>query len=130
LLGKTYKVIIIPPTRHVCKAELRSVEARDNSSYHRSMSPFEILMLCCFGAAWPFSIIRSWRSRSTRGKSVGFLWIVLVGYVAGVLHKYYYHRDLVIYLYATNALMVGIDLALYFRNRSMEKRPLIQRSRS
>ena len=84
------------------------------------MSPFEILMLVCFGAAWPFSIMRSWRSRSTSGKSAVFLWIVLIGYVAGVLHKYYYHFDRVIFLYALNALMVGIDLALYFRNRILE----------
>ena len=33
------------------------------------------------------------------------------------LHKLIYHFDLVIYLYALNALMVSIDIILYLRNR-------------
>lgn len=81
------------------------------------MSIFEILMLICFGAAWPFSIYRSWKSRCTAGKSVVFLWIVFFGYLSGITHKVTYCLDNVVYLYALNALLVGIDLALYFRNR-------------
>ena len=27
------------------------------------MSPFEIIMLACFGAAWPASIYKSYKSR-------------------------------------------------------------------
>lgn len=86
------------------------------------MSHFEIIMLICFGAAWPFSIFRSWKSRSTKGKSLLFMLIVLCGYVAGVLHKIYFDNDLVIYLYALNFLMVSIDVVLYLRNRGIEKR--------
>jgi uncharacterized membrane protein YbjE (DUF340 family) len=86
------------------------------------MSHFEIIMLICFGAAWPFSIFRSWKSRSTKGKSLLFMLIVLCGYVAGVLHKIYFDNDLVIYLYALNFLMVSIDVVLYLRNRSLEKK--------
>ncbi len=86
------------------------------------MSHFEIIMLICFGAAWPFSIVRSWKSRSTRGKSLLFMLIVEVGYVAGILHKIYFHFDLVVYLYALNLLMVGIDVGLYIRNHFLEKK--------
>lgn len=81
------------------------------------MSVFEIIMLVCFGAAWPVSIWKSLRTREVGGKSLPFLLIILVGYAAGILHKLLYHYDLVIFLYALNAVMVSIDAALYLRNR-------------
>jgi hypothetical protein len=81
------------------------------------MSVFEIAMLVCFGAAWPVSIWKSLRTRQVAGKSFFFLVIVLVGYLAGILHKLIYQYDLVIYLYGLNALMVTLDIMLYLRNR-------------
>ena len=77
-------------------------------------------MLICFGAAWPFSIYRSYTSRSTGGKSVVFLYIILLGYVFGIAHKFYYYMDPVIYMYALNGLMVIVDIALYHRNARYE----------
>ena len=85
------------------------------------MSVFEILMLICFGAAWPFSIRKSWVSRSTHGKSVFFLFVVLVGYAMGVLNKLLVRFDGVVWLYAFNAVMVGADVVLWFRNRAIER---------
>ena len=32
------------------------------------MSIYEIIMLICFGAAWPFSIYKSLKSKSTKEK--------------------------------------------------------------
>jgi len=84
------------------------------------MSFFETIMLLCFGAAWPVSIYRSWRSRTNAGKSVAFLFIVFIGYVAGVTHKLLYSLDPVVALYALNGLMVATDLALYARNRRLD----------
>ncbi|MBN2240151.1 MAG: hypothetical protein JW712_10290 [Dehalococcoidales bacterium] len=84
------------------------------------MSIFEIIMLVCFGAAWPFSIYRSYHSRSNRGKSVIFLFIVLIGYYAGIIHKILNSLDPVIILYAINSVMVFIDIMLYFRNRQYD----------
>ncbi|MEA2077624.1 MAG: hypothetical protein U9O95_06355 [Candidatus Marinimicrobia bacterium] len=88
------------------------------------MSHFEIIMLICFGAAWPFSIYRSWVSRSTKGKSLLFMIIVMSGYIAGVFHKLFFDHDLVIYLYGLNFFMVALDVALYIRNRAGEKKNL------
>ena len=85
------------------------------------MSPFEAGMLICFGMAWPTSIIKSWRSQSTKGKSIFFLLIVLIGYASGILHKIFYNMDIVIIFYVLNFLMVAVDMALYFRNRRIEK---------
>ena len=81
------------------------------------MSVFEITMLVCFGAAWPVSIYKSAKTRQVAGKSLPFLVIIVIGYVAGILHKLIFHYDLVIFLYILNALMVGADIALYLRNR-------------
>ncbi len=85
------------------------------------MSVFEIVMLICFGAAWPFSIYRSLRSRTNAGKSLPFLYIVLLGYLAGILHKVFYSFDQVIFLYVFNSLMVGADILLYYRNNRLSR---------
>lgn len=82
------------------------------------MSPFEIIMLVCFGMAWPFSIYKSATTRQIGSKSLIFLIALLIGYAAGILHKIFYLFDLVIILYAVNGLMVSIDIALYLRNRA------------
>lgn len=79
-------------------------------------------MLLCFGAAWPFSIYRSWRSGTSAGKSIVFLYVIVAGYLAGIIHKVSHNFDAVTWLYALNALMVGIDIALYYRNFRAEKR--------
>ncbi len=81
------------------------------------MSIFEIIMLACFGAAWPFSIYKSWKTRQVAGKSLPFLLVLFVGYIAGILHKLFFRYDLVIFLYILNAAMVAADIALYLRNR-------------
>jgi hypothetical protein len=82
---------------------------------------FEATMMICFSVSWVFSLIRSARSRSTAGKSVAFLWIILVGYLAGIAHKLFVFRDWVLWLYTANGVMVVADLALYYRNRLDER---------
>jgi hypothetical protein len=83
------------------------------------MSLFEILMLLCFGAAWPVSLWKSWTSRTNGGKSVAFLFVVVAGYAAGIVHKLLNSRDAVTFLYALNMLMVSADIVLWFRNRRL-----------
>ena len=79
-------------------------------------SVFEIIMLVCFGLAWPFSIYKSWKSRVVGSKSFVFLAALFVGYVSGILHKIFYSPDPVIALYFLNGTMVAVDMALYVRN--------------
>ena len=85
-------------------------------------SLYEAVMLLCFGAAWPFAIVRSWRARTSKGKSVPFLFVILVGYAAGIMNKITLGQchDPVLGLYVLNVLMVGTDVALYFRNRRLD----------
>lgn len=73
-------------------------------------------MLICFGAAWPFSIWKSYTSRSNQGKSLKFMVIVEIGYTSGIIHKILYSYDIVLYLYALNFLLVLTDMMLYWRN--------------
>jgi hypothetical protein len=42
--------------------------------------------------------------------------IVLIGYMAGILHKIFFLSDAVIILYIINFAMVTIDILIYFRN--------------
>jgi hypothetical protein len=84
------------------------------------MSIFEVIMLVCFGAAWPLSIYKSYKSRKNSGKSVAFLFIIILGYISGIIHKLLYSFDLVIYLYLLNSIMVSVDIALYFRNKKLQ----------
>ncbi len=39
----------------------------------------EAVMMICFGLSWPASILKSWRARTSRGKSLVFLSMVAVG---------------------------------------------------
>lgn len=83
------------------------------------MSIFEVIMLFCFGFSWPFSIYKSWKSKQVGSKSLIFLILVIIGYIAGIIHKLLYSRDYVIILYGVNAMMVFIDMLLYFRNKRL-----------
>lgn len=86
------------------------------------MSIFELTMLVCFGISWPFSVYKSFKSRSTRGKSLVFLVAIWIGYVAGIAHKLIYSRDAVLWVYVFNLTMVSLDLCLFMVNRAAEKR--------
>lgn len=85
------------------------------------MSIFEAGMLICFGFAWPISLVKAYRSRSTGGKSWLFSAVVILGYILGITHKILHSRDIVMVLYVINMLMVTGDLLLWFRNRRIEK---------
>ena len=78
-------------------------------------------MLVCFGLSWPVNIYKSWTTRSTVGKSLGFLLIIEVGYICGMLNKVLVHYDWVFFLYLLNFLMVGADGCLYFRNKKLDR---------
>jgi len=87
------------------------------------MGVFEFLMLFCFGFSWPFSILKSFRSRSTKGKSLVFMLLVELGYVFGIIHKWLYNYNWVIWMYLVLFALVGADLCLYWRNWRIEHRP-------
>jgi len=85
------------------------------------MSIFETGMLVCFGAAWPLNIYKSYKSRTAAGKSILFQYAILLGYICGIIHKLLYSRDVVLYLYILNFVMVAADTVLYFRNKRLDR---------
>jgi hypothetical protein len=82
----------------------------------------ESAMLVSFGLAWPANILKTLRNRSTVGKSLAFLLIVLTGYVFGLSAKLIRgHFNYVTLLYAVNLLLVLADTILYFHYRRLER---------
>jgi hypothetical protein len=95
------------------------------------MNVFESIMLICFGFAWPISIYKSWVSKKTAGKSLLFLIVLQIGYVAGIFFKLteYWNNlkinpdetiSINLYLYILNFIMISIDELLFLRNRKLE----------
>ena len=89
----------------------------------------EIIMVLCFGASWPMNIMRSYRARTAKGKSLAFLIFISIGYVAGIASKFmnesymneFASKWYVLIFYCINLVMVSIDIVLYFRNRALDR---------
>ena len=87
----------------------------------------EIGMLLAFGCSWPFNIIKSWRSRTAKGKSVIFEYIVVFGYCVGLLGKLITWKRTGIWAYSiwfyiADIVMVTIDIILFYRNVALDHR--------
>ena len=87
------------------------------------VNALETIMLICFGAAWPLSIWKSWRARTAKGKSIGFLAVILIGYAAGVAKVYLVEgiHGFLLIPYSINILLVSTEAALYFRNSRLDR---------
>ena len=85
-------------------------------------SIFETIMIVSFGVSWPRNVIRSYRSRTTKGKSIMFNYLILFGYICGVISKIMSHTfNLAFWFYFPNIILVTTDIILYYRNRKLEK---------
>lgn len=88
----------------------------------------EIIMILSFGASWPLNVIKSYKARTAKGKSLGFLLLIFFGYVAGILSKFlnpqymaaFSTKWYVLIFYFINIFMVSIDIILYFRNKRLD----------
>lgn len=86
----------------------------------------EISMLLLFGISWPFNIVKSWRSRTAKGKSVLFEYLVIAGYLIGLSGKFVNFAQngvwaYSIWFYIADILMVLIDITLYHRNIRLDR---------
>ena len=88
----------------------------------------EATMLIMFGISWPFNLMKSIKTKSTKGKSLLFLILIDIGYIAGITSKFFstsfvWATDWWVFaIYVINFLFVSADLAMYFINRANEKR--------
>ena len=65
----------------------------------KSMSVFEAGMLICFGASWPFAVMKTYKTKSVKGKSRLFLSLIIIGYIFGIINKIINSVDFVLWLY-------------------------------
>jgi len=90
----------------------------------------EITMIVSFGVSWPANVMKSWKARTTKGKSLAFLCLIEFGYVAGIASKFmnpvymasFASKWYVLIFYILNFIMVGADLVLYYRNSKLDKK--------
>ena len=90
----------------------------------------EIIMVVSFGASWPLNVMKSYKTRTTKGKSLGFLCLIFFGYIAGITSKLvnaeymaqFAEKWYVLFFYVLNLVMVGMDLLLYIRNYRIDKK--------
>ncbi|MBR4117011.1 MAG: hypothetical protein IKK65_02905 [Clostridia bacterium] len=88
----------------------------------------EIVMILSFGASWPMNVIKSYKARTAKGKSLGFLCLIFFGYIAGIISKFvnesymasFSQKWYVLFFYFLNLIMVGADLVIYFRNKKLD----------
>lgn len=84
---------------------------------------FEIIMILCFGCSWPLNVVKSYRARTTKGKSLPFLLFIAIGYMFGIAAKLLSpsFKWYVLFFYVLNLCMVLVDLVLYMRNFRLDK---------
>jgi len=81
----------------------------------------EAMMVVSFGISWPSSLLKSYTSRTAKGKSIIFLLFILLGYLFGIASKFIAGNvTYVVIFYILNFIMVLIDLFLYFRNKKFD----------
>ena len=87
-------------------------------------------MIVSFGCSWPLNVIKSYKARTTKGKSLPFLLLIFFGYIAGIASKFTNEAYMaaigekwyVLFFYCLNLVMVGVDLCLYYRNYLIDKK--------
>ena len=94
----------------------------------------EIVMVVSFGASWPLNVMKSYKARTAKGKSLSFLCLIFFGYIAGIASKLlnvkymaeFSEKWYVLFFYVLNLVMVATDLVLYFRNKALDKKGELQ----
>ena len=89
----------------------------------------ELIMIISFGASWPLNVIKSYKARTAKGKSIAFICLIIFGYIAGITGKLlneaymsnFSRNWYVLFFYVLNLIMVCADLALYFRNLMLDR---------
>lgn len=83
----------------------------------------EVIMIVAFGCSWPMNVIKSYKVRTTKGKSLAFLLLIFGGYICGIAGKLLAPscKWYVLFFYILNFIMVGADLLLYIRNYRLDQ---------
>lgn len=86
-------------------------------------SVFESIMLICFGLSWPLNVIKAYKARTARGTSLPFIMLIIIGYIAGITAKLVTGQtNYVLVVYLLNLAIVSMNVVVYFRNMSLDKK--------
>ena len=83
----------------------------------------EAVMLICFGCSWPMNLIKNYRARSAKAMSLGFIVLIITGYIAGIVAKIFTVNNggmvawYVWVVYIFNVVVVSMNLGVYFINK-------------
>ena len=86
---------------------------------------FESVMLVCFGLSWPLNVIKAYKAGTTKGTSLPFILLIITGYIAGISAKLISGQiNYVLIAYILNLAIVSLNVIVYFRNVSLDKKRL------
>ena len=88
-------------------------------------SILETIMLACFGFSWPLNVIKAYRAKTAKGTSLPFILLIITGYIAGISAKIISGQiNYVLIAYILNLAIVSLNVIVYFRNVSLDKKHL------
>lgn len=88
-------------------------------------SILETVMLVCFGFSWPLNVIKAYRAKTAKGTSLPFILLIITGYIAGISAKLISGQiNYVLIAYILNLAIVSVNVIVYFRNVSLDKKRL------
>lgn len=88
-------------------------------------SILETVMLVCFGFSWPLNVIKAYRAKTAKGTSLPFVLLIIIGYIAGISAKLISGQiNFVLIAYILNLAIVSLNVIVYFRNVSLDKKRL------
>lgn len=82
------------------------------------MSLLEASMMASFGLSWPIAAYKTYKCKCVHGKSLTFSYLILFGYICGILNKLLHNNDYVIWIYYANAAFLLLDMFLYYRYKN------------
>ena len=86
-------------------------------------SVLETIMLICFGFSCPLNLIKTYKSKTSKSTSLAFILLIIAGYIAGITAKIVTHQiNYVLIAYLLNLAIVLMNLIVYFRNMSFDKK--------
>lgn len=89
-------------------------------------SVFESIMLICFGLSWPLNVIKAYKAKTAKGTSLPFILLIIAGYIAGITAKLVSNQiNYVLVVYLLNLAIVSLNVIVYFRNVSIDKKMIM-----
>ena len=88
-------------------------------------SILETIMLVCFGFSWPLNVMKAYKAKTAKGTSLPFILLIITGYIAGISAKIISGQiNYVLIAYILNLAIVSLNVIVYFRNVSLDKKRL------